>query len=700
MRALILPVFVVILAACSESRTSRPPGGTPSRGDSGTQTSSGADAGVAMDASVACEPAPCALGELRCDSDREQRCVSIAGCLGWQTIKACGGSETCRDTSCIPRNCGDGTILPCPEVGVCRSGQRTCVSGVWSTCAWQIGPSLEICDAKDNDCNGAVDDGISGRACPKQAGVCAGALERCAPQMGGLVCDDETYRATAAAAGKHYEATESLCDGEDNDCDGTPDPLGAVSCGTGEMCSAQARACICDGQHHQCGQSCAANDAVASCGTRCAPCPGDAHGQPSCIAGQCGLSCDSGWHLCGGVCADDHSVSSCGRSCQACPNDPHGSPTCDGTRCGIQCAPNYLECGGACAACPTQNVTATGCSGASCVATACSANAWPCASGCCSFTTETVDSNVSGYGRVSIAVDASSAPLIAYVHSASGSNSGGLYYATRASGTWTPHLVDAQGYRNAAIDLFGSEIRFAYQTYTMAESFQMKYAHLTAGGTPSIENTMGGGGCCDTLSLIGHDSSGTPLIMNNYDQSNNGGDLIFMRRGSGSWSFERPNLYHTSGSFFGFAVNAQGLAATVVASGGLIYSERGTPWSQTTVDPASGGGDLAFTASGVPVIVEVSGGAVLVWKKNGSSWQQTTVDTGQVYTPRLAIAPNGEWRVVYQRTSELVVALETPGGPVVRTVAPSTSGHSIAVDASGAPHIAWADSGGVLHYAH
>ena len=89
-----------------------------------------------------------------------------------------------------------------------------------------------------------------------------------------------------------------------------------------------------------------------------------------------------------------------------------------------------------------------------------------------------------------------------------------------------------------------------------------------------------------------------------------------------------------------------------------------------------------------------------VWKKNGSSWQQTTVDTGQVYTPRLAIAPNGEWRVVYQRTSELVVALETPGGPVVRTVAPSTSGHSIAVDASGAPHIAWADSGGVLHYAH
>ncbi len=44
--------------------------------------------------------------------------------------------------------------------GVCKKGQQLCKNGYWDTCLGDIGPSSEICDNKDNDCDGETDEGV------------------------------------------------------------------------------------------------------------------------------------------------------------------------------------------------------------------------------------------------------------------------------------------------------------------------------------------------------------------------------------------------------------------------------------------------------------------------------------------------------------------------------------------------------------
>ncbi|MCB9599010.1 MAG: lamin tail domain-containing protein [Sandaracinus sp.] len=120
----------------------------------------------------------------------------------------------------------------------------------------------EICDGADNDCNGTVDDGLTGPSCGLTDGVCAGATARCGGEGGFLTCDTADY-------GADYEATETLCDGLDNDCDGTTDegcPCedGATqACGSDEgVCMAGTQTCTsgtfgaCVGEVGPMGESC------------------------------------------------------------------------------------------------------------------------------------------------------------------------------------------------------------------------------------------------------------------------------------------------------------------------------------------------------------------------------------------------------------------------------------------------------------
>jgi sugar lactone lactonase YvrE len=91
-----------------------------------------------------------------------------------------------------------------------------------------VGPKTEICDGKDNDCDGQIDENVTNPpSCALQKGVCAGAKARRCVAGKWSPCEALDYKAHSAL----YEAKESSCDRQDNDCDGLIDE-GTVGCVT------------------------------------------------------------------------------------------------------------------------------------------------------------------------------------------------------------------------------------------------------------------------------------------------------------------------------------------------------------------------------------------------------------------------------------------------------------------------------------
>ena len=101
--------------------------------------------------------------------------------------------------------------------GECTYGIRSCTFDGWSDCVGAIGPSEEICDGLDNDCIRGIDDTF-----PEQhqlcgfvedadygVGICTPGVMKC--DNGNLYCDG------------HVGPTEEICDGLDNNCDGSVD---------------------------------------------------------------------------------------------------------------------------------------------------------------------------------------------------------------------------------------------------------------------------------------------------------------------------------------------------------------------------------------------------------------------------------------------------------------------------------------------
>ncbi|TNE48751.1 MAG: hypothetical protein EP343_15185 [Deltaproteobacteria bacterium] len=155
----------------------------------------------------------CKKGIQRCDKGKwEKTCTGEVKeekevCDG-KTDENCNGriDENCQCTENDSRWCGT-------QQGSCKLGKQTCTQGKWGNCVGGVGPTAEVCDGKDNDCDGQVDEGNpeGGKACSVSTnkGLCVQGEERC--QSGSLACVSI------------YQPLPESCDGKDNNCNGTVD---------------------------------------------------------------------------------------------------------------------------------------------------------------------------------------------------------------------------------------------------------------------------------------------------------------------------------------------------------------------------------------------------------------------------------------------------------------------------------------------
>lgn len=205
-------------------------GNNGSNGSSGTSGSANGSSGSNNNGSSSGGTVPngCALAEI-CDDGLDNNCNGRV------------------DENCV---CTDGDTQDCfsgdparAGVGICTLGTQTCVNqgeaGEWSECVGSVKPADVVCGSGvDYACVGDPNHGctcIPGESRPCYSGP-TGTAGNGQCQAGSQLCENGVNGPYWGFCDGEVLPAQETCDGEDHDCDGTPDTGCGCTIGLTEAC--------------------------------------------------------------------------------------------------------------------------------------------------------------------------------------------------------------------------------------------------------------------------------------------------------------------------------------------------------------------------------------------------------------------------------------------------------------------------------